>query len=291
VKPLQYRAGRLRTADGRRDAPWPKLALLGDPVAHSLSPRLFAAALASRGHDASYAAVQVVAANLAECLAHAHAAGLLGLNVTVPHKLAALTLAVGCDASAQVVGAANTLARAQGGWRAHNTDAAGLAMALRRTPWAAVAPTRTQPAVVVGAGGAARAAVAALQELNAHSIAVLARRPDAAGWAAQRGARVGPLDDPVLRDAALVIQATPLGLRVDDPSPVDVAQLRAGALVVDLTYSVVPSQLLRAASRRGCPVMDGIPMLIAQAALAFSLWLGGEPPLQAMAASLGRSWD
>lgn len=235
-------------------------------------------------------AIRVSAAELGECMRQAHAAGVEGLNLTLPHKQAALGLAARVEAQARLLGACNTLVRQERGYAAHNTDAPGLALALRRgLPGSILASER--PAVVVGAGGAARAAVAALFEVGLTRVRVVARQPKQAGWARERGCQVDVLHPGAAGDCGVLIQATPLGLSDDDPSPIDAGTLPPDAAVFDLTYGPRPSRLLRQARARGCSGWDGLPMLVAQGALAFVLWRGGEPPLRVMAEAVGLAWD
>lgn len=268
---------------GRLDGgAWPRYAVLGQPVAHSLSPVLHAAALAARGEAGEYAAIEVAPAELRDCLAAARAAGVEGLNLTLPHKRAGLAAAVGAGGLARRIGAANTLVAHGDGWWADNTDAPGLGLVL-----AALGAPRGGRAVVLGGGGAARAAVAALEEHGCHDVSVLVREPARASWAGERAAR---LDDPALGTAGIVVHCTPVGLDAGDPPLVDAARLDRGALLVDTLYGRHTPPLVAAARARGLRAVDGRGMLVAQAALSFARWRGGEPPLDAMAAAIGLDW-
>ena len=152
-----------RLADDRdRAVDWPALAVLGDPVAHSLSPRLHAAALAARGFEHEYRAVHVAAEALGAALDAMAASSVIGCNLTVPHKEAALDACAYVSDEAREIGATNTLVRREGAWRAHNTDARGLALALQSWQGRALASYLKRTAVI-GAGGAARAAVVCLR--------------------------------------------------------------------------------------------------------------------------------
>ncbi len=286
--PVVYRDGNLRHSDGS-SAPWPEFAVVGDPIAHSLSPRLHGAALAQHDLKEQYAAIQVAADQESTFWTTAFDHGVRGLNVTVPHKLAALRCATRASEEARSIGAANTLQRGEAGWTAHNTDARGLAMAIQRQVGRRVLDT-TRRVVVLGGGGAARAVVVCMQSLGARELVVAVRDPARAQWAADAADRVLRLADAPLATATLVVNATPLGLRDDDASPVDGSLLSPEALVVDLVYGERPTALLQAASSRGCATQNGLPMLIAQAALAFALWWGCEPPLVSMGRSIGIDW-
>ncbi|HKI84098.1 MAG TPA: hypothetical protein VKA63_07170 [Candidatus Krumholzibacteria bacterium] len=271
--PLSFAGGVLKESDGR-ERTWPLLALLGDPVAHSLSPALHEAALRGEKIEGHYRCVRVSAADFPSCLAAASAARVAGLNVTLPHKELALQMSSRHSALAVRVGAANTLVRFAGGWEAHNTDVGGLQDALLRH-----FPGRAwlRECAIVGAGGAARAALIALQELEATRVRVLARAPARAGWAKSFGASVEELATATLDSLSLLIQATPLGLDPEDLSPVDPRALPAGCAVMDLCYGPAPSRLLLAHESKG-PVADGRSMLRAQAQRSFRLWFPDSRP-------------
>ena len=282
---LSFRDGRLVDADGAQ-VTWPALAVLGDPVAHSLSPRLHAAALAARGLPHRYEAIEVNADVLDVALDTAREQGTIGLNLTLPHKESALALCGYVSDEAREIGAVNTLVRRRDVWHGHNTDARGLALALQT--WRGRALGRSlSHAVVIGAGGAARAAVVCVRGLGVRRVTVAARTPARAAWAEDAGAAVVALEAAPLASCSIVLQCTPLGLDpVADPSPVDLSALATDAIAVDLTYADRPSAFLRQASTRGVPCIDGRPMLVAQAALAFSMWFGAQPPMEAMHAAL-----
>jgi shikimate dehydrogenase len=277
--------GCLRDADGS-ERQWPELAVLGDPVAHSLSPRLHAAALEARGIDARYEAIRVSRAELAAALESAQSAAVRGLNLTLPLKECALPLVRRCTDEVERIGAANTLALRRGIWTAHNTDARGLAMALERGLGGGLSRALRR-CIVIGSGGSARAAVVALEGLGAGSVEVSARNPSRAAWASDLGVGVRALDHVDPAGSTLIVNCTPLGLDPDDPPPIAVNRLDRGTYVLDLTYGASPSALLRASSGNG---QDGRAMLVAQAALAFSVWYGELPPLAEMAAAIGLQW-
>lgn len=280
-EPLRFANGALLGPD-ESERPWPLLALLGDPVAHSLSPLLHDAALSAAKIAGSYRCIRVSAADFPSCLDVARAARVAGLNVTVPHKELALQLCARRSPLAERVGAANTLVPSSTGWEAHNTDVGGLQDALReqftRQGW-------LRECAIVGAGGAARAAVVALQELGATRIRVLARNLERARWADPLGASVERLADAPLESLSLLVQATPLGLLPQDPSPIDPQRLPTGCALMDLCYGAVPSRLLRDYLGKG-PVADGRSMLRAQAQRAFRLWFPGSRPEASMLSAL-----
>lgn len=286
--PLRFENGRLRESGGGV-AEWPELALLGQPVAHSLSPRLHAAALAEIGVEHRYRTVEVSEEDLEPLLDRACQADVRGLNVTLPHKRRALESSARVSDEAAQIGAANTLARCDEGWMAHNTDARGLSMALERMLGRRL--TRAvRHSAVLGSGGAARAAVHCLRSLGARQIRLVCRRPEAGVWAEEAGTEVVAWRPESVAGATLVLNATPVGLDPSDPSPLSLEAVDFRAAVMDLSYASHPSGLLREAADRGLVHADGLAMLVGQAALAFGMWYGGLPPVGAMARAVGLRW-
>lgn len=250
--------------------------VIGHPVAHSRSPAMHAAAYAELGMDWEYAAVDVPPQRLSEFVAGMADAGFAGVNVTIPHKQAVIPLCAEVGPEAAAAGSVNTLLVRDGRIRGESTDGRGLLWALGE-----VAPA---DALVLGAGGAARAAVAALRAAG-WDVAVSARRPQAA---AELGAAVVPW--PPDRAAALIVNATPLG-QAEEPvsgtncsAPVDAGLLGPGMTVVDLAYrgDGADTPLCAAARDRGAHVVDGIEVLIGQGISAFELLTGRPAPVEAM---------
>ncbi len=253
--------------------------LLGHPTGHSVSPAMQTAAFRHLGHDGVYVCFDVAPARLEPALAGLDAAGAHGLNVTVPHKEAVAAWAPRLTAVARRAGAVNTLWRDRdGGLVGDNTDVPGLRAVLDE----AGIDVRGRVAVVLGAGGAAAAAVLALEGAGAARIRVanrtaaraeaLVRRLAAAGVAAPL--ETGPLDAGAGDGADLVIQATSLGLGGAGRPPLDLARLGPGVPVVDLVYAHGGTPFLRAARRRGHPGVDGLALLVHQGALACERFTG-----------------
>jgi shikimate dehydrogenase len=256
-----------------------RLGVLGWPVAHSRSPAIHNAALKALGMgDWHYQLLPVPPELFAETTRGLGGAGFVGANVTIPHKQAALALADSASAAAKAIGAANTLTfAADGTITAENTDAPGLIAAIGE-------PLHGKRALVLGAGGSARAAVWALREAGAAEVLVFNRTHErAAALAHELGARA--VAEP--RAAELLVNCTAVGL--DRAAGEELAQLGlTPALlgefetVVDLVYREGSTELLEVARQQGVRTIDGLEILVAQGALSFELWTGREAPLQAM---------
>jgi shikimate dehydrogenase len=252
-----------------------RLGVLGWPVAHSRSPRMHNAALRATGLDEwRYQLLPVPPELFAETVRALGGAGFAGANVTIPHKEAALALADEATATARAIGAANTLSFAGGAIAADNTDAPGLL--------AALGDRRPRTALILGAGGSARAAAYALAHAGAQ-VAVWNRTPERAS-ALAAGLGVEVVDEPLAAD--VLVNATSVGL--DDPSrtfedlPLSPDRLGEYACVVDLVYRAGGTLLLQEAERRGSRVVDGHEVLVRQGALSFEAWTGRAAPLEVM---------
>ena len=267
---------------------------------HSFSPVMHNAAFAAVGLDAVY--LPFAAADFADFLAFADALDVEGVSITIPYKLEALAAAASADARTRAVGAANTLRRmrrredgaASGvaqsasaqpvGWEATNTDIDGFLAPLRD---AYGAPLPGARASVLGAGGAARAVIAALKDEGA-VVSVHARRAAQAAEVAQvMGVTTGPWP-PAPGAWDLLVNSTPLGgATARDVSPLPSGPF-TGRLVYDLTYGSGTSRLLADAAAAGCRTLDGLPMLVAQAERQFEWWTGVPSPRGVMRAALGQ---
>jgi len=266
-----------------------RVGVLGWPVAHSRSPAMHNAALAAVGlHDWHYQRLPVPPALFEETVRALHLVGFAGANVTIPHKRAALALADSSSRAASEIGAANTLTFARDGTiAAENTDAPGLLAALGGL---GELPARPR-ALVLGAGGSARAAVWALRESGAEVAIWNRTRERARALADELGVRAVDAPEP----AELLVNCTSVGLhapdRVERSASHDLPLNQLGmtldqvgeyANVVDLVYSSGTTQLLAAARERGARTVDGLEVLVAQGALSFELWTGMRPPLELM---------
>jgi shikimate dehydrogenase len=266
--------------------------VIGSPVRHSLSPALLNAAFRAVGVDWVFVAFDVPAGRGGAAIEAMRTLGLAGLSVTMPHKEAAHDAVDERTPVAAELGAVNCVFRRGDALVGDNTDGAGFVDALRIDEGVDPAGRRC---VLVGAGGAGRAVARALGGAGAAEVVVVNRSPGpAARAAALAGAagRVGTAADVVT--AELVVNATPLGMHAapvgdDTPAlPVDPAHLHAGQVVVDLVYHPAVTPLLAAARDRGAGAVNGLGMLVHQAAHAFSRWTGQAAPVDAMAAAARR---
>lgn len=255
--------------------------VLGHPVGHSRSPAIHNAAYAELGLDWRYVKLPVPPELFEETVRGLPGSGYRGANVTIPHKLAALRLADDASDAARAVGAANTLTFADGRIAAENTDAGGLVDAIDR-------PVAGLRALVLGAGGAGRAAAWALREAAAAEVAVWNRTPERAAALAVE-LEVAHAERPRATD--LLVNATSVGLDPGTGEPEALEQLAltgadAPALVVDLVYrngGITPLQAW--AERAGVSFVGGLEVLVRQGARSFELWTGRPAPLETMRAA------
>jgi shikimate dehydrogenase len=274
-----------------------KLAVIGYPVGHSRSPAMQTAALEALGlaPEWSYEAVEVAPEDFEAKVRELASVGeFVGANVTIPHKEAALAIANDKSGAAAAIGAANTLTFAEGRIEADNTDASGLLASLPR-------PSRARRALVLGAGGAARAAIWALArgplEVNSEPDPERDREPLEVDVWNRTGARaetiaaaVGglPVGVPLQRAYGLIVNTTAAGLRGEDPFehlPLEPDRFTSEQVVVDMVYGSGPSQLLEAAERCGAAIIDGLEILVQQGALSLQIWTGQQPDRDVMRAA------
>jgi len=270
------------------------LAVLGDPVQHSLSPALQNAALQALGLDWIYLALPTPAAQLDTVLRALAATGCRGLNITIPHKQAVVELCRELSPLARRLGAVNTLVPdAAAGWFGTNTDVEGFCAPLRHQgrDWSGAR------ALVLGCGGSAKAVLAGLVELGCETVLVAGRSPAALErFQAECGPWAPPLqtllwrpEPGALRQAVaradLVVNTTPVGMAsLSDAAaalacplqPAELEALRPDCLVYDILYIPRPTTLLRQAAAHGCACLDGLAMLVGQGAAALRLWSGIE---------------
>ncbi|MFZ2360942.1 MAG: shikimate dehydrogenase [Anaerolineae bacterium] len=279
--------------------------LLGYPLGHSVSPAMHNAAFQALGLDARYDALPTPPERLAETVAGLRAAGYRGVNVTIPHKQAVMPLLDGLSEAAQAIGAVNTIivqrfSKSLAGYGGTN-DLENRSTVLRgdNTDWlgflhpldAAGFDLAGKSALLLGAGGSARAVVYALIQRGLAHLAVWARNPARAVDLAHHAHTLAPsltihpfTHSPFTISPDLIINTTPLGMwpHVDASPWPDDLPLPAGALVYDLVYRPERTLFLQQAEAAGCAVQGGLEMLVVQGAAAFELWTGQKPPLDVM---------
>ena len=273
-----------------------RLGIFGWPVAHSKSPEMHESAARALGLELRYQRFEVTPGDLAEAVRREHEAAIDGYNLTVPHKEAIMALLDEVAPVAQAIGAVNTVVRTDGRYVGHNTDAPGFVRSLDEAG-VDLADARV---VVVGAGGAARAAVVGLADAGAEEVTVLSRRTEQGeALRSSLGAQVAckleaaPLSEAIrcFQTATLLVQATsatlesnPGALAFAASLPIDA--LPADAAVVDMVYKPLKTTVLARAEERGLTIIDGLGMLLHQGAIAFEMWTGREPPLDVMRSAL-----
>lgn len=254
--------------------------VVGHPIAHSRSPLIHGHWLAEHGIAGSYERLDVAPAEFPAFLRGLPDSGFAGGNVTIPHKEAAFALADALTPRAKAIGAVNTLVVEGGRIRGDNTDAPGFCAHLDHSlgrDW----PERGE-AVILGAGGAARAIVVGLAERGVARIRVANRtraRAEAVAALAPGIAEALEWDalPAALEGAGLLVNTTSLGMKGQPPLDLDLAPLPAGAAVADIVYAPLETHLLAAARARGLAVVDGLGMLLHQAVPGFSAWFGVRP--------------
>lgn len=259
----------------------PLAGVIGSPVAHSKSPRLHSHWLRTYGIRGHYIPMDVEQADLREVIAVLPKAGFVGVNVTIPHKESVLALADVVTDRAALIGAANTLIfRKDGRIHADNTDGYGFIANLRQNApgWKPTAG----PAAVIGAGGAARAVIASLIEVGVPEIRIANRtRARAEALRQEFGAKVIVHEwvqtGNMLEDATTVVNTSSLGMEGKPELRIPLDALSKNAVVTDLVYTPLRTRLLEEAESIGCLTVDGLGMLLHQAAPAFERWFGARP--------------
>ncbi len=259
----------------------PLAGVIGDPIAHSLSPRLHGHWLRRYGLRGHYVPLHIAHANLADALRLLPQMGFVGVNITIPHKEYVLSLASHVTDRAALIGAANTLTFLNDGRvQADNTDGVGFLENIRQNlpGWTAA----SGPALVLGAGGAAKAIVSALIQDGAPRVHIVNRtRPRADALRDQFGARVESHDwtriPDLMSDVALIVNTTSLGMVGQPPLVLDLSRLFPPTVVTDIVYKPLETDLLVQARAMGCETVDGLGMLLHQAVPGFERWFGHTP--------------
>jgi shikimate dehydrogenase len=254
--------------------------VLGWPVSHSRSPRLHGTWLARHGIDGAYLPLPVHPDRFATAVRALVDLGFRGANVTIPHKEAAFAVCDTVDATARRAGAVNTLVFEDGRIIGSNTDGFGFVESVK-----AGAPSWSPsqgPAVLLGAGGAARAIAAALLDAGCPGVTLVNRSvARAEALARDLGGPIRVAEAPPLATAALLVNTTSLGMQGQPPLSIDLAPLPAAAVVADIVYVPLETPLLAAARARGLVAVDGLGMLLHQARPGFEAWFGVAPKVDA----------
>ena len=259
----------------------PRAAVLGNPIKHSLSPKLHSYWLKRYGLRGEYNALQVTEDVLDATLRRLPGEGYIGANVTLPHKVSVMQLADQVTDRATLIGAANTLIfKEDGRIFADNTDGYGFLANLRQgaPDW----DPKAGPAAIFGAGGAARAVIVALAEAGVPEILLSNRtRPKAEALKADFGARIQVVDwvqaPSMLKEACTVVNTTSLGMSGAQEFKVSLAALRPDAVVTDIVYNPLETEFLKQAAAKGCRTVDGLGMLLHQGVPGFERWFGKRP--------------
>jgi shikimate dehydrogenase len=275
-----------------------RLGVFGDPVAHSLSPQMQNAALEKSGLEMSYGRFEIAPSELQAALGLLPGLDFVGVNLTVPHKIAALPLVGETDETARQVGAINTIKLERGKLRGFNTDGQGFSRAIREEFSVDLRDLRV---LVFGAGGAARAIALECAKENCERLVIANRDPQKANQLVEslRGFFAGPrvlgpvprlqavaADEAALRfqiaNSDLVVNATPLGLNHGDAAPIPARLLAPHLMIYDTVYASGPTAFVSGAIEAGARAANGLSMLLHQGALAFEIWFDRAAPIEAM---------
>ena len=268
--------------------------ILGYPVGHSLSPQMYKAAFKAAGlENYNYILLPIQAGKLMLAVDGIKNLEFRGVNVTIPHKTTISIYLDAIDADALVIGAVNTVVNVGGMLTGYNTDVSGFLMALAEANFL---PEGCN-AVMLGAGGAARAVLWGLCKKRAECITIGARNPQKAQALANDFFQYGHVEGfdwnsdefkEIIQTADILINTTPLGMYplVDDMPPVDLKLLPEGALVYDIIYNPIETKLLRTARELGYPTLDGLSMLLLQGQEAYRLYTGELPDMEIMTKTL-----
>ncbi len=260
--------------------------LIGHPVEHSVSPQMHNSAFRSLGLNYVYLAFDVVEDALEIAVKGLKALRAVGFNVTIPHKIRVMRLLDELDESAERAGAVNTVVNERGALKGYNTDVYGIERALRRFRL----PSSEQ-AMIIGAGGAARASIIALLNLGFEKILIanrtLKKAQSLADWIKSMGfsADACSLEEGRRRaeSCKLIVNATPIGMHPNvNETPLSRDEIPSDSIILDLVYNPPRTKLLEEAEKAGARVVSGIEVLVYQGAESFKLWTGREAPIEVM---------
>lgn len=273
--------------------------IIGAPITHSRSPQIHNAAIAALGLDYVYVPFHVEPDDLGAAIEGFKAANVVGINVTIPHKQYVIPYLDEISREATLIGAVNTLIFKDGAISGENTDAPGFLQAM---PEDGLDVPQGGSAVVIGAGGSARAIVVALALAGVRTICITNRTVSrAVALATDLSEKTGVsiygigLDDSMLSDAVgtsqLIVNTASTGMDVSHPLLIDPEWLEPQSIVYDIVYTPPETRLLRAAAEKGCHTIGGLGMLVHQGAIAFERWTGVNPPIEIMRQALQGAFD
>jgi len=274
-----------------------KVGLLGYPVSHSFSPPMHNAAFSFFKMNYVYTAFNVNPANIKDAVRGLSALGFIGVNVTVPHKEAVIPFIDILSEEARTIGAVNTIKIVDGRYEGYNTDAYGFSAAIKK---AFSTKLSGKKIFVIGAGGGAKAVVTRCAVEGAQKVVVTDIAPEKAkdlilhisdnlDDACAQYVKAGSEEmKEALSEANIVVNATPLGMKKDDPLPVDASLFKKGQKVFDLIYNPLKTKLMTEGEKRGCIVSNGLMMLLYQGMKSFEIWTGKKPPEDVMRRELER---
>lgn len=272
--------------------------IIGDPIAHTISPAMHNAAFLKLNLDSIYIPFKVEADHLIQAIQGMRALNLRGLNVTIPHKKAVISILDEVDPLAELIGAVNTIVNNNGCLKGYNTDASGFIRSLI----AEKVQPENKNIVILGAGGAARAVAFILADKGAELTIInrhLEPAQGLAGWLMRnfrREVKALELNNPNLKDALkgadIVINSTSVGMSPQiSETLVPARLLKKDLTVIDIVYNPVRTRLLTEASRKGAKTISGLEMLVWQGAAAFELWTGHKAPVEEMRAAAARALE
>lgn len=263
--------------------------VIGDPIEHSLSPAMHNSAFHKLGLDYAYLAFHVPKKSLKSAMLGVAGLGIVGVNITIPHKVEVMKLLDHIDETATLIGAVNTVVNRDGRLFGFNTDGAGALRALKEN-WVGVKGKRI---ALLGAGGASKAIAFKLSE-SARSLIILNRTKSKALSLARSLKKIRNIQvdarklneenlKSTLSDVDILVNATSVGMFPQiNATPIDRDLLHRDLTVFDIVYNPIQTLLLREASERGCKIVNGVDMLVYQGAVSFELWTGESPPIEVM---------
>lgn len=264
-------------------------AVIGDPIDHSLSPSIHNAAFKALGMDCTYIAYRIPRGELGEGVESLKKIGVAGFNVTIPHKIEMMRYLDDASEECRMIGATNTVSNDSGRLRGYNTDMEGFIDPIRRRGLA----IQGQRALVIGAGGAARAIVAGFARHGASHITIANRTGQRGDELAKFASGLGPSSDSSTLEEAgrnageyrFIVNATSVGLK-NEPSPISTDTINSGCIVYDIIYMPMNTDLIAKSKKAGAEVIYGYEMLLGQAAIAFEIWHSTKAPYDAMKRAL-----